>query len=98
MIITIDTTQPLSEADKQALAVLAGGVTAKSTPAKAAAPKAEPTSDGGPTLEDAVAAATNLVANGGAAKVKEALASVEAKRVSELSEDKIQAFLDALNA
>lgn len=50
----------------------------------------------GPTMSDAVAAATKLVSSGGAAKVKAALAEVGAKRVSEMSESDIPAFLAAL--
>lgn len=50
-----------------------------------------------PSLEDAIAAATELVSNGGAAKVKAALAAVGAKKVSELAGADVQSFLDALN-
>lgn len=50
----------------------------------------------GPTMSDAVAAATKLVSSGGAAKVKAALAEVGAKRVSEMSDSDIPAFLAAL--
>ena len=53
---------------------------------------------GGPTMGDAVAAATKLVSNGGAAKVKAALAEVGAKRVSEMKDEDIPAFLAALDA
>jgi hypothetical protein len=75
-------------------------------PAKAAAKKAptkkEPEEDlvGGdaPTMSDAVAAATQLVSEGEAAKVKAALAVVGAKRVSEMAETDIPAFLAALEA
>lgn len=74
---------------------------AKKAPAKPApkddAPADEPSTDG-PTLEDAVATATKMVSNGESAKVKTALAAVGAKRVSEVSEDKVAEFLDALNA
>ena len=56
---------------------------------------AEPEPEG-PTMADAVAAATKLVSSGGAPKVKEALAAVGAKRVSEIPADSIAAFLDAL--
>lgn len=49
-----------------------------------------------PTMADAVAAATKLVSSGGAPKVKEALAAVGAKRVSEIPADSIAAFLEAL--
>jgi hypothetical protein len=81
---------------------------------KAAAPKPEPEPEPepeedlvgdsaepepeGPTMADAVAAATKLVSSGGAPKVKEALAAVGAKRVSEIPADSIQAFLTALEA
>jgi hypothetical protein len=75
---------------------------AKPEPKKAAAkpepePEPEETTDG-PTMSDAVAAATKLVSNGGAATVKAALAAVGSKRVSEIEEKDIQAFLDALSA
>lgn len=50
------------------------------------------------TLSDAVAAATQLVSSGGAAKVKAALAEVGAKRVSEMDETSIPAFMAALQA
>jgi hypothetical protein len=53
---------------------------------------------GAPTMSDAVAAATLLVSEGGAAKVKAALAVVGAKRVSEMDEGDIPAFLAALEA
>jgi hypothetical protein len=52
----------------------------------------------GPTMSDAVAAATRLVSEGEAAKVKAALAVVGAKRVSEMAETDIPAFLAALEA
>lgn len=58
---------------------------------------ADPAPDG-PVLGDAVAAATKLVSGGGSKKVKEALAEIGVKRVSELAPDQIQAFLDALEA
>jgi hypothetical protein len=79
-------------------------------PAKAAkkaakpepAPEPEPEEDlvggDGPTMADAVARATVLVSEGGAAKVKEALATVGAKRVSEMAESDIPAFLAALES
>lgn len=56
----------------------------------------EPADEDAPTLSDAVAAATELVSNGEAAKVKEALSEVGAKRVSEMSEEDVPAFLAAL--
>lgn len=60
-----------------------------------AEPEAE---EGAPSMSDAVAAATALVSAGESAKVKAALAEVGAKRVSEMSEDDIPAFLAALDA
>jgi len=72
----------------------------KAAAKKAAAKKAEPEEDlvggDGPTMSDAVAAATQLVSEGGAARVKAALAVVGAKRVSEMDESDIPAFLAAL--
>jgi hypothetical protein len=74
----------------------------KAPAAKKAEPEPEPEEDlvGGdaPTMSDAVAAATQLVSEGGAAKVKAALAVVGAKRVSEMDEAKIPDFLAALEA
>lgn len=49
------------------------------------------------TRADAVAAATKLVTSGEQAKVKDALASVGAKRVSEVADDKLAAFVAALS-
>lgn len=48
------------------------------------APAAKPAAKG-PTLEDCVKLATQLVSNGSAPAVKEALAEVNAKRVSEVT-------------
>jgi hypothetical protein len=48
------------------------------------------------TLEDAVALATKMVSAGDAAKVKAALNSVGAKKVSEVPEDKVDEFIAAL--
>ena len=48
------------------------------------------------TLEDAIARATELVSEGKAAKVKAALAKVGAKRVSDIKESSLKAFIDAL--
>ena len=53
--------------------------------------------DGSDTLEQAVAQATTLVADGKTAKVKEALAAAGAKRVSELKGSAIAVFLGALD-
>lgn len=79
---------------------------AKAKPARAAKPAPEPEpepeedddilGDNGPTLKDAVARATELVGEKKSAVVKEALKSVGVGRVSELSGDQIQEFLDAL--
>ena len=56
----------------------------------------EPATDG-PSMEDAVAAATKLVSTGQAPKVKAALTAAGAKRVSELTADKIADFIAALS-
>lgn len=61
----------------------------------APADPASPVEDG-PTLSDAVAAATKLVSSGQAAKVKAALADLGAPKVSGLEKDQIATFLDAL--
>lgn len=72
----------------------------KAAPAK---PEPEPETEedlvGGeaPTMADAVALATKLVAAGEAAKVKEALADAGAKRVSELPEEALAGFVAALS-
>lgn len=110
MKITIDTDN-LSDLDIAMLSFLAeqGEVAEEepepepAKPAKKAAPaapaKKEPESeddDAAPTMSDAVAAATQLVSSGEAAKVKAALSEVGAKRVSEMKEDDIPAFLAAL--
>lgn len=112
MQITIDTNN-LSELDINMLAFLAGAPEAEDAEEKAApvekpSAKKEPEAKkeaeedlvGGdaPTMADAVAAATVLVSEGGAAKVKQALAVVNAKRVSEIDEEYIPAFLAALSA
>ena len=70
--------------------------------AKPVKPEPEPepedlVGDDAPTMADAVAAATVLVSSGGAAKVKEALAAVGSKRVSEMKVEDIPAFLAALS-
>lgn len=61
----------------------------------AAAPPADETSDDDPSLEDAVALATELVADGKTADVKKVLAKLKVKRVSELEGDAIAEFLAA---
>lgn len=102
MHITIDTSTDLTDLERQILQSLLGGAPAPAKKA-AAAPKPEPEpeedllgTDDGPTLEDAVKRATELVAGGKAAEVKAALAAAGVKRVSELSGAKISTFLDAL--
>lgn len=98
------------EADEPEVVETPAPTPAKKAPAKAAAKPApepveedlvgggeEPAADA-PTMSDAVAAATTLVSSGGSAKVKEALASVGAKRVSEMKTEDIPAFLAALEA
>jgi hypothetical protein len=57
----------------------------------------EPEADG-VSLADAKALASKMVANGEAAKVKAALTKVGAKKVSEVSEDKVAEFHSALSA
>lgn len=52
--------------------------------------------DDAPTMDDAVARATELVGKGKSAQVKAALAEVGVKRVSDLSDDQVPAFLAAL--
>ena len=63
-------------------------------PADAAAPTVTPA----PTMADALAAATQAVSKGDQVKVKAALAGVNSKRVSEMKEEDIPAFLAALSA
>jgi pyruvate/2-oxoglutarate dehydrogenase complex dihydrolipoamide acyltransferase (E2) component len=70
----------------------------KAEPEPEPEPEAEPVASSGATLTDAVEAATKLVSEGKAAKVKAALAEAGAKRVSELAEGDIPAFLAALDA
>lgn len=73
---------------------------------KAAAPKPEPAPapaedlvEGSAELrEQVVNVATELVSKGQSAKVREALAALEAKRVSDLGDDQLEAFLTAVNA
>lgn len=75
---------------------------AKASPAKATkAPEPdveedEDASDDAPTKQDAVDRATELVSTGKAAQVKAALNAAGVKRVSELKDADIPAFLDAL--
>jgi len=51
----------------------------------------------GPTLEQAVERATELVSEGRAADVKGALAKFNVRRVSELAEDQVAEFLEIIN-
>lgn len=94
-------TAPKAEAEK---ATTAAPAAKKATPAKKAAaakpaPEPEPEDEdlvGGDdefTLEDAVAKATAMVADGKAAEVKAALNEVGAKKVSGLEGDQIAAFM-----
>lgn len=78
----------------------------KATAKKAAAKKAEPEPEededededlvGEPTRADAVARATELVAEGKAPDVKAALGELGVKRVAELKDSQIAEFLDLL--
>lgn len=89
----VEVAEPVAEKPKKAAAAKAA--------AKTEPEPAEEDLLGGedaPTMSDAIAAATELVSSGGAAKVKAALAEVGVKRVSELPETDIVRFLAALNA
>ena len=131
MQITIDTTEELSDVDRQILGLLAGlyfedkesepepepakkTAPAKKAAAKKAAPKPEPIAeepveeddvlgeeeDEGVSDEDllalAVKKATEMVAAGDAAKVREALDAAGASRVRELNADNVREFFKAL--
>lgn len=97
MQITIDT-DAMSAQDLELLRVLVGETdtadTAKPAAKKAAPKAAEPE---GPDLSVAVAKATELVSAGETARVKNALKQVGVSRVSELTEDQVQTFLDLLD-
>lgn len=80
----------------QASAPKAAAKKATAAPKPAPEPEEDLLGTEGPTLEDAVKRATELVAAGKAAAVKAALAGAGVKRVSELSGAKIATFLDAL--
>jgi DNA-binding protein YbaB len=94
----------LGEAIAAATTKPAPAAPAKKAVAAKPAPEPEPEPEeedlfGGedvPTMEDAVAAATKLVSEGKAADVKKALASVGAKRVSEVTEANLAKFVKAL--
>ena len=124
MHISVNTDEPLSDLDKQILAVLAGttstvpiadkaseaaarvaAATAKAAPAKkAAAPEPEPEEEdlvGGTTArtkDEAIAYATNLVANGGASKVRAALKEIGAAKVTEMDESDAEKFFALVDA
>jgi hypothetical protein len=105
--IIINVGEELTDQDREILALVTGttAAPAKTTAAKKTAPaKPEPESEAEddllgstPTMADAVALATKLVSAGDSQKVKDALAEAGAKRVSELAEDKIAAFVAALS-
>jgi hypothetical protein len=108
MTITITADGPLTEQEIGVLQILLGDVRPGATTEQAEAPPAakkstpapapEPEEDLlGPTLEEAVARATKLVADGKTADVKKALGEAGVKRVSELSGDKIATFMAALD-
>lgn len=70
-------------------------------PAKPVEPEPEPEEEedligGGPTVQDAVDRATELVNAGKQPKVKAGLKAIGADRVSNIPESKVQAFLDAV--
>lgn len=124
MQITIDTTQPLSEEDRDVLSVLLGlgepvqapsKLVAEPKPvAKKAVAKPEPMAEE-PVEEEveeevdadersdedllalAVKKATEMVAGGDAAKVREALDAAGASRVRELNKDNVRDFFRALS-
>lgn len=129
MHISVNTDEPLSDLDKQILAVLAGttstvpiadkaseaaarvaAAAAKTTPAKktAAAPAPDPEPEpeeeedlvGGTTRtkDEAIAYATNLVANGGASKVRAALKEIGAAKVTEMDESDVEKFFALVDA
>lgn len=106
MLITIDTSVALSETDLAILALLTGEEAAAPTPAKkaaaparrtakkAAAPEPDEEDEDGPTLDDAVARATEMVGEKRTDEVKAALKKVKAARVSELKGAQIAQFLE----
>lgn len=116
MILTIDTSAPLSLTDRTVLAALLNGV---STNYKVSSPTITVTAGSGgsggsggggnvvdeePTpetdaslLQQAVARAAQLVSEKKADKVRAALAAVGARRVGEIPEADVPAFLAALD-
>lgn len=94
------TVAPAAAPAKAAPAKTQGKAPAKPTPEPETAVEPEPEADEAPagaTLEEAVALATKMVSNGEAAKVKKALGTVGAKKVSEVSADKVDEFISALS-
>lgn len=87
--------QYLSQDDPAARQYEEEAPTPRKSRAKAADPEPEP--DAEPTMEDAVARATELVSEGRTADVKGALANLGVKRVSELEESQIAEFLEAVS-
>lgn len=93
-------TAPAAEAEKATTAAPKKTTPAKKAAAAKPAPEPEPEDEdlvgGGDdeyTLEDAVAKATAMVADGQAKEVKAALESVGAKKVSALEGDQIAGFM-----
>ena len=76
-----------------------GGSTAAEAEATVADPEDDSTeADAVPTMEDAVARAKEVMSeDGGKARLKTALSSVGATRVSAIPEDKITEFMEALD-
>lgn len=101
MQITIDTDN-MSAQDLELLRVLVGAEPTEAAPATTSKSKAKPAAakaeePEGPDLSVAVAKATELVSAGETARVKDALKQVGVSRVSELTEDQVQTFLDLLD-
>lgn len=112
MQITIDTANPLTELDRGILRSLLSDVTPVETPVekpvrKKPGPKpkaeaeaeaeAEADTDEGPTLNDAVNRATELLGEGKAAVVKKALKDLDVERVGKLEGSQIAEFLTAIS-
>ncbi len=86
------------------LELLGGSETAEEPEEEAPAPRTrkakvapEPEPADGPTLEDAIALATELVAEGRTADIKAALTTFGVKRVGELEESQVADFVAALS-
>lgn len=94
-------------AEKAAATAARVAAATKKAPAKTETPAEEPEDEApaeepvaeetGTTLEEAKAIAMDLVANGGAPKVKAALKVVGAAKVTEMDEADVPKFLAALN-